>query len=185
MAKSKVVRRHRKAARPRTIKVCGLEYPIKNGSIEVTGHVLGPQQIEEFKAKADSRLARALTPNPYTTRPQDPEDWARAMGLDDLLAPYRPSKCAKERISSLSYTLSRRALSIGSMSEFLFWDENARRSGCKTLMELIGAAEMQLMRLRYFAQMMQGEDEGKLQDWIRHEKHYQEIGAGAPEEVQS
>lgn len=176
-------KRTARARAPRVVEICGLAYPLVKGCITVDGHVLGPQQIKEFKSKAETRLATQCASG--STTPVDSEYWARQIGLDDLLFGYKPSKRASERIAELARELSNLALSIGGMSKFLFWENCARATGCKALLELVAAAETPLMRLRWLANTMARQDEEKLQDWMTHEEYYATIGNAPGHQVQS
>ncbi|HWG75569.1 MAG TPA: hypothetical protein VN660_02115 [Steroidobacteraceae bacterium] len=187
MAKSKSTRHRapkrksgRKAAihRPREVEICERHYELVNGCIEIDGHRLDAQRIEQFRGLVEDRYRIATRPRMAAGVPSigDPVEYAHRVGLSDLLWRHRPDVKAKERLSELGSELQKRAMSISAMDGFYFTDAPARGPGAEALGKLIEEAETELTRLRHFACSIGTQGAGYLQNWIAREEEFQRIG---------
>jgi len=173
--KSRAARR----TRTRTVKIDGLHYPIgRDGLVEVDGHRLSKRQVEQLEGLIADRRRIAEKPGSLI-REWDADNYARSVGLQDLLYRYAPRAKAKERLGTLPLELSRTVLSIGSLREFLFFDEGTvGEHGCALLQSLVGDAESQLASLRHFVDSMAMQRSTKLHDWVAREQEFERLGKG-------
>src|SRR6185437_9846393 len=123
MAKSKSTRHRapkrksgRKAAihRPREVEICERHYELVNGCIEIDGHRLDAQRIEQFRGLVEDRYRIAMRPDRAAGVPgvSDPVDYAHSVGFSDLLWRHRPDVKAEKRVLELASELTKRAMSI-------------------------------------------------------------------------
>jgi len=176
MAKRKPSRKATR--RPREIEICERRYELVNGCIEIDGHRLDAQRIEQFRGLVEDRYRIAMRPDRAAGVPGvgDPVDYAHSVGFSDLLWRHRPDVKAEKRVLELASELTKRAMSINAMRGFYFTDPPARGPGSVALRALVEAAQAELYRLSHFAESIAKQDALHLQDWIAREEEFQRIG---------
>lgn len=175
--KARKAKRRPKARKAREVYLHGYTYTFgKNGMVEIDGHLLDAAQFRLFERKVEGRWEIANRPG-RSAPIDDPQWYARSVGLSDLLHEYKPYPKAKDRLLRLSLAAAEPLNSIASMREYSwFGDESVRTAGCALIEQLLKEAELRIQRLRHFKTSMALEHATKLQDWIKREEEFGRIG---------
>ncbi len=139
--------------------------------IDVKGHQLTDAMYADLNDRVGFRAAQTKDAHR-----------ALALGLDDFLSKYRPSRKAESLLLDISKGTTSVALAIGAMSNYGFYVSNPlsiRSAGCEVLKRLAQELHHASTKLTAFANSVEAEESTKLQDWIVRDEQVARIGQGA------
>lgn len=122
---------------------------------DVQGHLMDPATFKDFEHACQDRAAQG---HAYLQ--------AKALGLSDVLAPYRPSTWAKHELMQSYKRASAVAQSIASMGDFNWHANGAIRAAGVELLEALRVQLAQAVdHLDKVREALRSESSEKLQDW--------------------
>jgi hypothetical protein len=107
---------------------------------------------------------------------------ASALGLDDVLSKYRPSRKIEGHLEEAFTSTTRLAVAIGALCQYPFFNSAPgviRAGGCELLKKLALDLYNASAKLTAIAMSVEAEGTTKLQDWLAREEEIAHIGRGA------